>query len=257
MDPGSSPSYSPDGTRIVFENFVGDGEEEFNQDIWVMDADGSDPQQVTSGRAYDYSPTFLDNDTVAFIRDSRRNGTDIFKKYIVVGGAAENITNIPVMYEETLAATLDGTDAKIAFTRYNRSSDVFTMNDDGSDVTNLTRTGRTDEYDPNWSPDGQKITFTSYRFTEGPGEEFEEHAEVSVINADGTERKDLIDGPAIDLAPAFSPNGTRIAFTRANFSGEQSASADIFVMKADGTSERRLTETRAFEFGPEWQPLLP
>jgi Tol biopolymer transport system component len=256
LEPGSSPSYSPNGAQVVFERFIGDGEEEFNQDIYVVDSEGtSGPVQVTSGPAYDHSPTFLDNDTVAFIRDSRRNGTDIFKKQIGVPGA-ENLTNTPVMYEETLAATFNGTDAKIAFTRYNRSSDIFIMNDDGSEVTNLTRTGRIDEYDPDWSPNAQKITFTSYRFSEGPGEEFEEHAEISVINANGNGRKDLTDGPAIDLAPAFSPNGAKIAFTRATFSREQGETADIFVMKADGTNERRLTDTRAFEFGPDWQPLV-
>jgi TolB protein len=100
-----------------------------------------------------------------------------------------------------------------------------------------------------------RITFTSYRFSEGPGEEFEEHAEISVINANGNGRKNLTDGPAIDLAPAFSPNGARIAFTRATFSREQGEAADIFVMKADGTNERRLTDTIAFEFGSDWQPL--
>jgi len=91
LEPGFSPSCSPDGTQIVFEHFIGDGEEEFNQDIYVMDSEGAtDPVPVTSGPAYDHSPTFLDNDTVAFIRDSRRNGTDIFKK-VLGGGAAENI----------------------------------------------------------------------------------------------------------------------------------------------------------------------
>jgi Tol biopolymer transport system component len=149
--------------------------------------------QVTSGPAYDHSPTFLDEDTIAFIRDSCRNGTDIFKKQIGVPGS-ENITNTPVMYLEALAATFDGTDARIAFTRYNRSSDIFIMDDDGSDVTNLTRTGRIDEYDPDWSPDAQKITFTSYCCSEGCGEEFEERAEISVINANGNGRKDLTDG---------------------------------------------------------------
>jgi Tol biopolymer transport system component len=131
------------------------------------------------------------------------------------------------------------------------------MNDDGSDVTNLTTTGRVDEYDPDWSPDAQKIAFTSYRFSEGPGEEYEESAEISVINANGNGRKNLTDGPAFDVAPAFSPNGARIAFCKVTFSRAQGEAADIFVMKADGTNERRLTDTRAFEFGPDWQPLVP
>ena len=217
-----------------------------------MDSEGADPVPVTSGPAYDHSPTFLDNDTVAFIRDSRRNGTDIFKKDIGAPGS-ENLTNTPVMYEETLAATFDGTDAKIAFTTYNRSSDIFIMNDDGSDVTNLTRTGRIDEYHPDWSPDAQKITFTSYPFGRPGGEQ--ENADISVMNAaDGTERKDLTDGPAFEDSPVFSPDGTRIAFCKITFSRTRGERGDIFAMKADGTGTRRVTDTRAFEYEPAWQP---
>jgi Tol biopolymer transport system component len=157
LEPGSSPSYSPNGAQVVFERFIGDGEEEFNQDIYVVDSEGtSGPVQVTSGPAYDHSPTFLDNDTVAFIRDSRRNGTDIFKKQIGVPGA-ENLTNTPVMYEETLAATFNGTDAKIAFTRatfsreQGETADIFVMKADGTNERRLTDT-RAFEFGPDWQP---------------------------------------------------------------------------------------------------------
>jgi Tol biopolymer transport system component len=47
------------------------------------------------------------------------------------------------------------------------------MNADGTDPQNLTRTGRVDEFGPDWSPDAQKIAFTSYRFNffvEGGGQ---------------------------------------------------------------------------------------
>ena len=43
LGPGSSPSYSPDGTRIVYEDLSGTGEEAFNQDIYVVDAEGAPP----------------------------------------------------------------------------------------------------------------------------------------------------------------------------------------------------------------------
>jgi Tol biopolymer transport system component len=177
LEPGSSSSYSPEGA--------------------------TEPVQVTSGPAYNHSPTFLDDDTVAFIRDSHRNGTDIFNKNIVVGGAAQNITNTPVMYEERLAATFDGTDARIAFTRYNRSSDVFIMNDEGSDVTNLTRTGRIDEYDPDWSPDAQKITFTRATFSRTRGE----RGDIFVTKADGTDTR------AFEYEPAWQPTDGSVAAT--------------------------------------------
>lgn len=49
----SYPSWSPDGTKIVFEsNRAG------NHDIWIMDADGSDPVRLTDHAAMDETPVF-------------------------------------------------------------------------------------------------------------------------------------------------------------------------------------------------------
>jgi hypothetical protein len=67
---GYSPSYSADGQKVVFEL---SHEEDFDSDIWVMGADGSDPEQMTSSPAYDHSPSFFpEGDKIAFIRESRR-----------------------------------------------------------------------------------------------------------------------------------------------------------------------------------------
>ena len=270
---GYSPSWSADGEKVVFEDVTGDGEEEFNQDIYVMNADGSGVDQITSSRAYDFSPSFFPSgDKIAFIRDSPRNGTDIFTINLD-GTGLTKLTDDPGFYEESLAVSPDGT--KIAYSRYNRSSEIFVMDADGSNVENLTRTGRVDEFGPDWSPDGQKIAFTSYRFDfvrsgdaeEGrafvpqaieseaaASEEPREDVEISVMNADGTDRKDLTNSSAFDASPAFSPNGNRIAFSRLTFS-ERSEEGDIFVMRADGSGVKQLTDTRAFEWGSDWQPI--
>ena len=276
LGPGYEPSWSADGAKVVFQKFSGDGEEEYNSDIYVMDADGSNAEQITSGRAYDFSPSFFPSgDKIAFIRESRRNGTDIFTKDLTTNELTK-LTDDPGFYEESLAVSPDGT--KIAYSRYNRSSEIFVMDSDGSNAENLTTTGRIDEFEPDWSPDGAKIAFTSYRFNfvvMGDAEEgkafepatieseaatsedtVEEKVEVAVMNADGTQRKDLTSSPAYDTSPAFSPNGARIAFTRMTFS-RRSEESEIFVMRADGTGVRQLTDTRAFEWGPAWQPLVP
>lgn len=275
LGPGYSPSWSADGAKVVFERFSGDGEEEFNQDLYVMNADGSGVEQITSSRGYDFSPSFFPTgDKIAFIRDSPRNGTDVFTMNLD-GTGLTKLTDDPGFYEESLAVSPDGT--KIAYSRYNRSSEIFVMNADGSNRQNITTTGRVDEFGPDWSPDGAKIAFTSYRFDfvmmgdakEGKAfepatieseaaapDEPQEDVEVSVMNADGTDREDLTSSSAFEASPAFSPNGNRIAFVKATFS-RRSEESDVFVMRADGTGVRQLTDTRAFEWGPDWQPLVP
>ena len=60
----SLPSFSPDGRKIAFVQFRG-GE---NQKIWMMDRDGSNISQLTTGGSLDWAPSwFPDNDTIAFL----------------------------------------------------------------------------------------------------------------------------------------------------------------------------------------------
>lgn len=290
---GYSPSWSADGEKVVFA-YAGDGGMEFQQDIYVMDADGSDVQRVTNSRAYESSPSFFpdgnttDGATIAFARYSERNGSDIFTMKLD-GTERTKLTDDPGFYEESVAVSPDG--EKIAFTRYNRSSEIFVMDANGANPENLTKTGRVDEFGADWSPDGTKIAFTSYRFsgmegpaaesrekgaftpealgpeslareasepketTAEPGGEPQEDVEVSVMNANGTGRKDLTAGPAFDALPAFSPSGNRIVFSKITFDA-RSEQSDLVVMRADGANKRQITDTpRAFEYEADWQPL--
>jgi TolB protein len=260
---GYSPSWSPDGQMVVFGRSTADGGDYYDGDIYVMDTRvGTDAKQITSGQAYDHSPSFSpDGETIAFIRETYEEATDTFTADIFTikldSTEPTNLTQTPNKYEESVAFSPEG--SKIAFTRYGRyGSEIFVMDSEGSSSApeNLTNTRRVEEYNPEWSPSGRRIAFTTYRFEEPQrGEQFEENAEISVMRSDGTRRKDLTESPALEVYPAFSPDGTRISFSRITFSS-RSESADIFVMRSDGSGVRRITDTpRAFEFGPDWQPL--
>src|SRR6266581_4100632 len=55
------------------------------------------------------------------------------------------------------------------------------------------------------------------------------HGEIFVMNPDGSGQANLTNNPARDFDPAWSPDGTRIAFA-----SERDGNGDIFVMNADG-----------------------
>ena len=59
----------------------------------------------------------------------------------------------------------------------------------------------------------------------------------------------LTDDSASDLSPAWSPNGTRIAFH-----SYRDGDWDIFLMNADGSNQRRLTHSSASDAFPVWSP---
>jgi Tol biopolymer transport system component len=82
------------------------------------------------------------------------------------------------------------------------SSNIYSMNSDGSNPRNLTQNPFEDS-DPSWSSDGSRLAFVSSR---------DGNPEVYRMNRDGTDQTNLSNSPGTDSAPVWSPNGMQIAF---------------------------------------------
>ena len=95
------------------------------------------------------------------------------------------------------------------------------------------------------------FTWANLEFTE---------EEVATVRADGSQYTLLTNEEGFDVAPEFSPDGRRIAFTSARsmppgFPGEQRFYSDLYVMDADGSHVRRVTFTDGvIDFQPSWSP---
>ena len=72
------------------------------------------------------------------------------------------------------------------------------------------------------------------------------------MNADGTNQTNLANTPGDDRSPAWSPDGTQLAFTSGR---DFNLHAELYVMNADGTNQTRLTNTLRNEDDPSWQAL--
>ena len=113
------------------------------------------------------------------------------------------------------------------------------MNADGSGKTRLTSSWAY-EGQPDWSPDGARIAFTSDR----DGDD-----DIYVMNADGSNAVNISNNTLSDNWPAWSPDDKRIAF-----SSYRDSQNDMYVMKADGSSLSRLTSARGGDTNPAWSP---
>jgi TolB protein len=95
------------------------------------------------------------------------------------------------------------------------------------------------------NPDAKagKIVFTSYvhRFPQ-----------LWIMNADGSNQKELTTGLELNASPGLSPDGSQIAFA-----GSSKGNVDIYIVSTAGGGLRRLTTTHALEASPDWSPTGP
>lgn len=99
-------------------------------------------------------------------------------------------------------------------------SRIYTMNDDGTNLTRL-RVGER----PAWSPDHSKIVF-------------EAEKTVFIMNSDGTGAKALT-GVVDDRNPSFNGDGTKVVFAHEN---AKTGNSEIFIVNADGTNRQLLAK---------------
>jgi tricorn protease-like protein len=231
----SSPSWSPDGTRIAFGR--GDGEEE-DWEIYIMNADGTNLKQLTNNAFWDNFPSWSPEGTKIAFCSKREGGKEI---YIMNTDGKNQISLTNSSRSDSCPAwSPDGT--RIAFDSCRDENwEIYIMNTDGKNQINLTNNPAQDT-SPAWSPDGTKIAFNSDR-DDG-------NSDIYVMNIDGTNVLRLTDDTAYDLDPAWSPDGKKIAFfsDRSIFSWDE-----IYVMDADGSNVKRLTHTfYCFNIDPAW-----
>jgi len=132
---------------------------------------------------------------------------------------------------------------------------ISVMNADGSNVTQLASTGE----NPAWSPDGRRVAFT-FRPNESLIEQPPDAAKIDLIkqehlqlmNADGSSRTGLTDGPVGDEWPSWSPDGTRVAFSRNLLPPfTEGDCSGICLINVDGSG---LLQLPADGGDPNWSP---
>ena len=130
-----------------------------------------------------------------------------------------------------------------------RLTEIYVMRADGTDVRRLT-TNESVDGSPSWSPDGERIAFT--RITE-PGSA-SARSGIVVMDADGGKEVQLTQAelPSVDASPAWSPDGTEIAFTRAApAAGSERPRVGIYAVSPEGGEPRKLADDA---FDSDWSP---
>jgi Tol biopolymer transport system component len=224
------PSWSPDGTKIAF-SFQRDGNG--NGDIYVMDADGSNPTRITKQGPADSEPSWSPDGTKIAFKSWRNGNYDIYVVdavayvYASDGSNPNNITSITNNAAHDMQPSWSADGTKIAFlSDRNGNREIHVMNADGSNQTNLTHYPKNMSYDgddsPSWSPDGTKIAFMSYR----DGKD----RQIYVMDADGSNQTYITNRPTMYIMDDIAES---VTFATGTTSRGGRFSTNVFLSVSD------------------------
>jgi Tol biopolymer transport system component len=223
-------SVSADGMRIAYSA---------SHRVHVVGVDGRGDRTLGEGDDPAFSP---DGRKVAFERD--------YGIWVIGarGGKARSLTPAADFTHADYDPAWSPDGRRIAYTSRQQ---VWVMNADGSGATSLTppvltcplMTRTMNGAQPTWSPDGTRIAFT------GPVTCANSRGtDIWVMNADGSGKSNLIgDDGTEDTAPAFSPAGDAIAFTR-----DVGGRTHLFTIGAGGGTPAAVATGLYAEDGPDW-----
>jgi Tol biopolymer transport system component/DNA-binding winged helix-turn-helix (wHTH) protein len=233
-DGDSSPAFSPDGSKIAFLR----GTEGAVRDIFIAEASGGNPRQLTFDRRY-VSGLAWTADSSAVVFSSDRGGKFSLWRISADGGAP---VRLPVGGEDAFSPAISRQGNHLAYTQRSAKWSIVRVslkNPQAKDaITRVLSSTQQDSF-AHFSPDSTRIAFQSVR----SGTQ-----EIWLASIDGTNLVKLtsFEGP-LTGSPTWSPDGRQLAFD-----SRPKGQSHIYVTNVEGGVPRALTDGAYNDIVPSW-----
>jgi len=238
-----SPSFSPDGAKIVFESCaMGGAEPIFDDNVWIMDIDGKNKKRLSESKFYDGSPAFSPDGAKIVFESAPKELSGGIERHIWVmnidGSARKQITTDVT---KKPSWSLRGTKKVFEERKGETISEDGYYHSWGKTITTTITYARNAFTHPSWSHDGNKIVFENF-YT------------IWLMDSDGGNLTLLSPDGAVDSYPSWSPDGSKIVFVSSKPENNDTWITDIWIMDSDGSNRNQLTEDEEIEWEPSFSP---
>jgi len=247
--------------------FVGSYEDAPDYSVFVMNADGSNEIELAPAHFILFPHQYLSPDGTRFVNIESSQGTHWLCLIDADSGNQQKLADLPELSPMTMSWAPDG--KKIIMgcivgaeakemngeiqERYYQ--DIYALDVEAGEFKRLTDTLSTQEFYPQYSPDGSKIAYVASNHDPDTWEVTS--VCICVIDADGTDQNKviiLVEEPNGLVIPYWSPDSKRIAYTWYDEEAGRN-SADIFLVDVESASRANLTNTPIIgDFDPSWSP---
>jgi Tol biopolymer transport system component len=268
--------FSADGKQLIFQS-TRDGRE--CDQIYTMNTDGSNARLISNGDGRTTCSYFFPNGRRVLYSSTHLGAKecpakpDFSKGYVWAiyptfdiftarpdGSDLKQLTTTPGYDAETTISR----DGKLVFTSMRDGDlDIYTMDSSGKHVRRLTNELGYDG-GPFWSYDGKQIVYRAYH----PQSEKDKSdyvgllkqnlirpttLEIWVMNADGSNKRQVTHNGRANFAPYFFPDGKRIIFA-SNMDDPKGRNFDLYKIDVNGSGLERITFNETFDGFPMFSP---
>ncbi len=231
------PSWSPDGTQVLFQSKRDGG----NSQVFVMNTEGNGKRRLSDGKGYAGQPAWSpDGKSVVYVQGDKPDLGTPKELYVapVAGGAPRKLTSLG----RDVSRPQWSPDGKsIVYTESNgdRARSIFKINADGTSPQPEVMVDQGANINPQFSPAGDKIAFYAIVGTTG--------SDIFIMPTSGGALSNLTHLSSDDYEPVWSPDGQRLAWA-----SKRGTNYKIVVGNADGSNQKVITQGTDADYQPTW-----